>query len=200
MAAGKGTHGLNCDAALIDTARTVLEARFDELTKTRSTVSGPDDSDALHQLRISSKRLRYSFEMFTVCFPPKVAQERADEVRGMQDVLGRIHDLDVLHTLLQDQIARIEMEAREDAMRVALTPADGSQRDDELLGRSRADGKADGRLGLYKVIAAKADERRQLYARFVDLWTQWEETGFLTTVQESLTRPHSVTGAVLANT
>lgn len=172
MAPRKRTHGLICDVSLAETAQTVLGERLDELVSTRATVSGPDDSDELHQLRIAAKRLRYSLEMFTVCFPHKVAQERADEVRVMQDVLGRIHDLDVLHGLLRDQIARIEAETRDVAMRVALAPADETRREHELLDYSRADGKTDGRLGLYKVIAAKADERRQLYSRFVELWAQ----------------------------
>jgi len=58
--------------------------------------------------------------------------------------------------------------------------------DDQLLDLMRTDGKSDGRLGLYKVIAAKADERRQFYDRFVALWTQWEEAGFLAAIRASL--------------
>jgi hypothetical protein len=102
--------------------------------------------------------------------------------------------------LLQDQIARIEAEARDVAMRVALAPADGTRREHELLDYSRADGKTDGRLGLYKVIAAKADERRQLYGRFLELWTQWEETGFLTTIQASVSTTLPVVGDTIRNT
>jgi hypothetical protein len=195
MAQAKGLRHLHCQDPLSETARTILEVRLDELLETRATISGPADSQPLHDLRIAAKRLRYSLEMFAVCFPEKVAQERADTVREMQDVLGRIHDLDVLQGLLQERLARIDAEAREEALRIAMAPADGVRRDEELDGRSRADGTSDGRLGLYKVIAGKADERRDLYDRFTDLWAQWEEAGFLTTIRASLSSDHTSAGA-----
>jgi hypothetical protein len=195
MAQAKGLRHTNCQDPLSETARKVLEARLDALVEIRGTISGPADSTALHELRIAAKRLRYCLEMFAVCFPEKVAQERADTVREMQDVLGRIHDLDVLQDLLQERLARIDAEAREEALRIAMAPADGTRRDDELADRSRAGGSSDGRLGLYKVIAAKADERRQLYDRFTELWSQWEEAGFLTAIRGSLSSGHAMAGA-----
>jgi hypothetical protein len=195
MAQAKGLRHLRCQDPLSETARRVLEVRLDELLEIRTSISGPADSLALHELRIAAKRLRYSLEMFAVCFPEKVAQERADAVREMQDVLGRIHDLDVLQDLLQERLARIDAEAREEALRIAIAPADGAHRDDELADRSRADGTSDGRLGLYKVIAGKADERRELYDRFTALWTQWEEAGFLTAIRGSLSSDLASAGA-----
>lgn len=187
MAPANELRNLHGGAPLWETARLVLGVRLDEMMEMRATISGPADSEALHALRISAKRLRYSLEMFMVCFPDQLAQERADGVRAMQDVLGRIHDLDVLHGLLQEQVAQIDAEAREDALRIALSPADGTHRDDDLLDHSRTDGISNGRLGLYKVIAAKADERRDLYDRFVDLWSEWEDAGFLVAIRASLT-------------
>jgi hypothetical protein len=106
----------------------------------------------------------------------------------------------VLHGLLREQITAIEVEAREDALRIAMAPAEGDRRDDQLVDHSRADGKADGRLGLYKVIAAKADERRQLYDRFVELWTQWEETGFLAAIRSSVSRTGAGAGEAAGST
>lgn len=183
---GKVGNRLQSDAPLSETARTILEARLDELVETRASISGPSDSLQLHALRIVAKRLRYSLEMFAVCFPDDIAQERADGVREMQDVLGRIHDLDVLHGLIEERLSGIDVMAREAALRTAMATADDGRRDDQLLDLMRTDGKSDGRLGLYKVIAAKADERRQFYDRFAALWTQWEEAGFLAAIRASL--------------
>lgn len=177
---------VHCDAPLTETARVILQFRLDELVETRASISGPSDSLQLHALRISAKRLRYSLEVFAVCFPGDVAQERADGVREMQDVLGRIHDLDVLHGLMEARIIGLEAEIRKEAMSVSMAPAEDGRRDDRLLDLIRTDGKSDGRLGLYKVIAAKADERRELYDRFLALWGQWEETGFLAGIRASL--------------
>ncbi len=177
---------VHCDAPLTETARIILQFRLDELVKTRASISSALDSLQLHALRISAKRLRYSLEVFAVCFPGDIAHGRADGVREMQDVLGRIHDLDVLHGLMEERIIGLEANIREEAMRTAMAPAENGRRDDRLLELVQTDGKSDGRLGLYKVIAAKADERRELYDRFVALWSQWEEAGFLAGIRTSL--------------
>lgn len=186
MASGKEDHRVHGDAPLVETARTILQFRLDELVETRASISGPSDSLQLHALRISAKRLRYSLETFAVCFPGDVAQDRADGVREMQDVLGRIHDLDVLHELLEERIVGVEAQVREEALLRVMAPAEDGQRDGRLLDLLRTDGKSDGRFGLYKVMASKADERRELYDQFVALWNQWEDAGFLAGIRASL--------------
>lgn len=47
----------------------------------------------LHKLRIAAKRLRYSMELFTVCFDEKI-KSFAKEISEMQDSLGELHDCD----------------------------------------------------------------------------------------------------------
>ena len=48
--------------------------------------------EALHRLRIAGKRLRYSVE---IALPPRAAHPLLDTLRGLQDMLGTLHDLDV---------------------------------------------------------------------------------------------------------
>ena len=177
---------LRAETPLRVVAQGEILKRLDELEATREDILGPDDSDALHALRIAAKRLRYSLEMFSVCFPDAVAVERADGVRIMQDVLGRIHDLDVLQGLLEERVGLIDAEARDRALHIARAPSEGESRDRSLLDHAHSDGKVDGRLGLYRVIAAKADERRDAYGRFEEQWTEWQESGFLASIRELL--------------
>lgn len=177
---------LQCGSPLHESARAVLEGRLSELEATRARIASGADSEALHDLRIAAKRLRYSLEMFAVCFPADVASELADGVRSMQDILGRIHDLDVLHALLVAQVTDIETSARIGALQVALSPGSVDERERDLIDRVTMDGKADGRLGVYKVMAVKGDERKELYDRFVDLWAHWQDAGFLTMLRATL--------------
>jgi len=46
----------------------------------------------------------------------------------MQDVLGRIHDLDVLHGLIEERLSGIDVTAREAALRTAMATADDGRR------------------------------------------------------------------------
>jgi CHAD domain-containing protein len=47
---------------------------------------------AVHRLRIGVKKFRYVVENFL----PKIHEQRADQMKSVQDVLGEVHDLDVL--------------------------------------------------------------------------------------------------------
>ncbi|HZU14408.1 MAG TPA: CHAD domain-containing protein [Chloroflexota bacterium] len=176
---------LRCRAPLLETARTILGARIEDVEDRRAAITGPTNPEALHALRIAAKRLRYSLETFDVCFPGNDALIAADRVRALQDILGRIHDLDVLDGLLVDRLALMDDESRRPALEVARTPADDESRrrllTDIVSGRD-----ASARLGLLLIIAAKADERRMHYAQFETLWQEWETAGFLGGIQQRL--------------
>jgi CHAD domain-containing protein len=45
----------------------------------------------LHRLRLASKRLRYTLELFRPCYPAGL-EERLDALRKLQDSLGEVND------------------------------------------------------------------------------------------------------------
>ncbi|MFP5379873.1 MAG: CHAD domain-containing protein, partial [Vicinamibacteria bacterium] len=51
--------------------------------------------DALHEVRIAAKKLRYAIELVGECRLASVTRQLST-LKRMQDVLGRLHDLDVL--------------------------------------------------------------------------------------------------------
>lgn len=106
----------------VEQARKGVEAHRDAKT---------DDAEALHELRIAYKQLRYSIELFSDVLPIDITAAREPAVR-FQKKLGEIHDLDVavltiarargllLHTkelatraLVTERARRIENYARE---------------------------------------------------------------------------------------
>jgi CHAD domain-containing protein len=61
---------------------------------------GSAESEALHQLRIAAKKLRYSLEFFEVCFQQPLT-EQLKSLRQLQELLGDLHDCDVMVSLLK---------------------------------------------------------------------------------------------------
>jgi CHAD domain-containing protein len=64
--------------------------------------------EALHQVRILGKQLRYAMELFESCFAPEFRAEVYPSVAEMQDILGRANDSHVALTRLDDLRARAE--------------------------------------------------------------------------------------------
>ena len=59
------------------------------------TALDPGAAEAQHDMRIAAKRLRYVLEIVGPCFGPEAKAARR-AARELQNVLGEIHDCDVL--------------------------------------------------------------------------------------------------------
>jgi CHAD domain-containing protein len=72
---------------------------------------GPEDAEALHELRLDLKRLRYAIELLGPCLGTGYAAlyERAEST---QELLGTHHDLVVMGELLDEQARDLEKRSR----------------------------------------------------------------------------------------
>ncbi len=86
-----------------ENARRILRARLAELSVWAQYAHDPDRPREQHQLRIASKRLRYTLELFRD-FLPEQAGEAIKELKGLQDALGLMHDCDVLLAILRSAL------------------------------------------------------------------------------------------------
>jgi CHAD domain-containing protein len=59
----------------------------------------------LHRLRLASKRLRYTLELFRPCYPAGL-EERLDALKKLQDWLGEVNDAVASGRLLQGALKR----------------------------------------------------------------------------------------------
>ena len=127
-------------------------------------------------MRISAKRLRYTLEIFKVCFPPEM-EELLEQARALQELLGEIHDADVLVPFLTDRLGAI---AKEDE--AALLARLHAETDEEVRLKAIRDpltpSESDRRLGIYALLGRTLHRRRRRYAQFLDLWAQLETRGF----------------------
>lgn len=89
------------------TAREVLLSQMAVIEIWSVFLGQPDRAFEHHQMRIATKRLRYSVELFEELFP-QAAERCLPDLRALQNELGALHDLDALFlsieaTLSQEQ-------------------------------------------------------------------------------------------------
>jgi CHAD domain-containing protein len=63
------------------------------------------DEEALHQFRISGKKLRYVMEALQAAFPEEFRTKLYPAIQNIQDRLGEINDLAMARTRLQERIS-----------------------------------------------------------------------------------------------
>ena len=80
----------------------------------------PRDADAIHAARIAAKRLRYLLESLAGDGTP--AAVLVDRLKGLQDLLGALHDLQVLSEELGDAVADAAAERARRLHALALHP------------------------------------------------------------------------------
>lgn len=87
--------GLDPAAPLRPNAALMIRTRMGELLSLAGAALEPGASGAQHDMRIAAKRLRYLLEIAGSCFGPEAKAAR-DAAKGLQGVLGEIHDCDVM--------------------------------------------------------------------------------------------------------
>ena len=114
-------------------------------------------------MRIAAKRLRYVLEVTEGCFGSE-AESARKAAKRLQEVLGEIHDCDVMLPRVGDQLEALQA----DDARATLIRAGG---DDQL--ESRLVGEAPNRRtyrGLCVLAVHLRARRALLFERFCDLW------------------------------
>jgi CHAD domain-containing protein len=87
--------GLEPDMALAAAARRIVAVRTAELYAFVPEALDEHAITAMHDMRIAAKRLRYLLELVGFCFG-EVGGEAQARARELQEVLGEIHDCDVM--------------------------------------------------------------------------------------------------------
>lgn len=77
-------------------AKIILKDRLNRVQEDIKEYFVKDSVEALHRLRISLRRLRYSMELFISCFDRKGFMILYKKVEALQDLSGRVRDYDVM--------------------------------------------------------------------------------------------------------
>lgn len=99
MAKARAISGLDAQALTSTNARIIARTRLEEMEEWGRYAHDPQRSNELHDLRIASKRLRYTLEIFADVLPEE-SSSVIEEVTQIQEELGALHDSDVMIALL----------------------------------------------------------------------------------------------------
>jgi CHAD domain-containing protein len=102
-------------------ARELILERVMELVKHEAGTRAGEDIEALHDMRVASRRLREALEIFQFCFPQKIYDRLYDRVRRITRALGQARNADVavdyFLKLLADSHDLMEQIALQDILR-----------------------------------------------------------------------------------
>lgn len=153
---------------LTENVARIVEVRLAELRDFVPEALDPAAVGVHHDMRIAAKRLRYVLEATGFCLggPAKAAQR---EARKLQDVLGEIHDVDVMVPQLADY--RSDLRALDAE---AVMSAAGGERDIAPELASRAPHRTSYR-GLEVLEVYLTARRSRLFESFRELWLAQEK-------------------------
>lgn len=174
MARAWPVHDIEPEATVLENARRVLAVRIAEYYSYEPVVPHPELSEALHDLRIAAKRLRYSLELFRGAFG-KAGEKQIERVKAVQETLGDLHDHDVRIDMIGDELSRLMVEQSE-RTRAAIAEATP----DEVAAIAASALRPppdDPRRGLIALLGREHGARREAYGRFRDIWSRFAGEG-----------------------
>jgi hypothetical protein len=162
----KKVKGLDPETPLAANARRIVQTRLDEVHRFAPRALDPERIKELHDMRIAAKRLRYVLEVTAHCFGPygDTARKRTKE---LQDVIGEIHDCDVLLPRVDALLAELRTA---DAQAIRERAGDAGDLEPRLATRGP---NATRYRGLQALAAWLQARRGLLHDRFLELWSRW---------------------------
>lgn len=171
--------GVDPDGTLADNTERIIRTRVDELHSFVPAALDPREVAALHDLRIAAKRVRYLLELTAFCFG-SYARTGAKAAKGIQDLVGEIHDCDVMVPRVLEHLADLR------AADAAVIQALAGDAEDLPPGLAARAPNRDAYRGL-EVLAATLQARRGLlFERFLALWRELEDERFRDRLEAAL--------------
>ncbi len=174
---------LDPEGVLADNARRIVAVRLKELRSFAPRALDPAQVTALHDMRIAAKRLRYVLEITEPALGPS-ARQGAKTAKRLQDLLGEIHDCDVMLPRVHGHTDRLRAE---DAAWVRQAAGDRAKDLTPSAARN-APNRARYR-GLEALGAYLAARRAVLFERFLREWDALEAGGFAAQLTAGLSPP-----------
>ncbi len=94
-------------------ANLILKNRIESLLFYTDKYFNNQSVENLHDVRIALRRVRYSMELFIVCYDKKVFLKFYNRVQSLQDLSGAVRDVDIttenINSLIAENQIKIEL-------------------------------------------------------------------------------------------
>ncbi len=108
----KKNPGVNPDDSLSEAGRKVMGYHFAQMVRHEAGTRKGEDIEELHDMRVATRRMRASFEVFSRAFESKAVKTHLKGLRATGRALGRVRDLDVFMEKAQHYLDSIPQEQR----------------------------------------------------------------------------------------
>jgi CHAD domain-containing protein len=98
----KSPYDIAPDASFAEAAHTAIHKQLNMLLDNLPGTRAGDDIEALHDMRVASRRLRAALSVFVDAYPAKQFVPLEKQVARVTDALGAVRDADVLIEFMQE--------------------------------------------------------------------------------------------------
>jgi hypothetical protein len=164
-----------------DNAARIVRVRLKEMRSFAPRALEAENTRDQHDMRIAAKRLRYVLEATEFCFgrPAQAARRRA---RDLQDLLGELHDCDVMLPRVEGELAKLR---EADAAAIRERAADAPDLDPRFAARAP---HRTAYRGLEVLIVHLQARRRLLFDRFREFWAEQERSNIWDRLERRMAR------------
>ena len=92
------------DETLETCARQIIMGYFSQMMSYKEGAKDGTDIEFVHEMRVTSRRLRAAMDNFADCFPEKPFKKHYKRVKAITRTMGSVRDLDVLITRFQREL------------------------------------------------------------------------------------------------
>ena len=102
------------DSTLEACARQVIVSYFREMMSYKEGAKDGTDIEFVHEMRVTSRRLRAAMDNFADCFPEKPFRKYYKQIKAITRTMGTVRDLDVLIARFQRELVTLTEAERAD--------------------------------------------------------------------------------------